>query len=96
MNARDPVCGMEVDVASPRGGQTEFAGMDYRFCGPTCRDRFLADPVRFASVSRPVAAPHLHRGTTYTCPMHPAIIRETPNCPICNLALEPRLTGRPA
>jgi Cu+-exporting ATPase len=30
-------------------------------------------------------------GTTYTCPMHPEIVRNAPgNCPICGMALEPR------
>jgi Cu+-exporting ATPase len=29
--------------------------------------------------------------TTYTCPMHPEIVRDAPgNCPICGMALEPR------
>ena len=29
--------------------------------------------------------------TTYTCPMHPEIVRDRPgNCPICGMALEPR------
>lgn len=96
MNSRDPVCGMEVDVGAPRGGQTGFAGLDYGFCSETCRDRFLADPVRFAGVTPSAPAPHVHRGTTYTCPMHPSIVRDTPNCPICDLALEPSLSRRPA
>ena len=31
-------------------------------------------------------------GTTYTCPMHPEILRQGPgNCPICGMALEPLL-----
>ena len=32
-----------------------------------------------------------HPGTTYTCPMHPEILRDAPgSCPICGMALEPR------
>lgn len=89
MNDTDPVCGVDVNVALPEGGQTEFAGMDYGFCSGTCRDRFLADPVRFASFTRPPPPPHVHRGATFVCPMHPAVVRDTPSCPICNLALEP-------
>ena len=34
-------------------------------------------------------SPHLD--TTYTCPMHPEIVRDAPgSCPICGMALEPR------
>ncbi len=33
-------------------------------------------------------------GTTYTCPMHPEIVRDEPgNCPICGMALEPVMPG---
>src|SRR3546814_14037919 len=29
-------------------------------------------------------------GATYTCPMHPEVVRDAPgNCPICGMALEP-------
>ncbi len=32
--------------------------------------------------------------TIYTCPMHPEIVRDGPGtCPICGMALEPRVTG---
>ncbi len=42
----------------------------------------LSDSVATASVSD---------RTTYTCPMHPEIVRDAPgNCPICGMALEPR------
>ncbi|MGN6100181.1 MAG: heavy metal translocating P-type ATPase [Devosia sp.] len=38
---------------------------------------------------RPAAAP-VPRGTKWTCPMHPEIIRDAPgDCPICGMALEP-------
>jgi Cu+-exporting ATPase len=31
------------------------------------------------------------KGTEYTCPMHPEIVRDAPgSCPICGMALEPR------
>ena len=33
-------------------------------------------------------------GTSYTCPMHPEIVRDAPgNCPICGMALEPVMPG---
>ena len=35
-------------------------------------------------------APAPPEGTSYTCPMHPEIIRDRPgSCPICGMALEP-------
>ena len=41
------------------------------------------------------ATPAAPRGTKYTCPMHPQIIRDAPgDCPICGMALEP--VGVPA
>ena len=37
----------------------------------------------------PAAAPVA--GATYTCPMHPEVVRDAPgSCPICGMALEPR------
>jgi len=42
----DPVCGMTVLVANARWRATH-AGHEYFFCNPRCREKFLADPVRF-------------------------------------------------
>jgi xanthine dehydrogenase accessory factor len=42
----DPVCGMTVEVATARHRATH-AGHDYFFCNPRCREKFLADPVKF-------------------------------------------------
>jgi Cu+-exporting ATPase len=40
-----------------------------------------------ATGAKPEARP---AGATYTCPMHPEIVRDAPgNCPICGMALEP-------
>ena len=89
MNARDPVCGIEVNPTEPRGGQANFSGLSYGFCGPACRKRFLEEPVRFAAVSAREAPTSLRREATYTCPMHPQIVRHAPSCPICSMALEP-------
>jgi Cu+-exporting ATPase len=86
---RDPVCGMTVDPGAPKGGTHAYGGDVYGFCGVRCREKFAADPDRYLT-SRPEtdAAPV---GTTYTCPMHPEIIRNAPgSCPICGMALEPR------
>ena len=38
----------------------------------------------------PEAAPPATKGTRYTCPMHPQIVRDQPGaCPLCGMALEP-------
>jgi xanthine dehydrogenase accessory factor len=43
----DPVCGMEVDIATARW-TTEFEGHTIYFCAPGCKRTFIADPGRFA------------------------------------------------
>ena len=83
----DPVCGMTVKTDSPHHASHD--GREYRFCSAGCRAKFVADPARFVAPSstEPEALP---AGTTYTCPMHPQIVRDVPgNCPICGMALEP-------
>src|SRR5512133_3311759 len=47
---RDPVCGMEVDPASPPGGVVERGRYRYHFCSERCRERFVAEPERFFAV----------------------------------------------
>jgi P-type Cu+ transporter len=87
--ATDVVCGMQVDPARA-AGTSNYAGQAYYFCGRGCLERFRADPDAFLRPTRPaeVAVP----GATYTCPMHPEIIRDHPDaCPICGMALEPRM-----
>ena len=42
--AKDPICGMDVNVAKPPGGQAEFNGVTYYFCSPGCRTAFQKDP----------------------------------------------------
>jgi YHS domain-containing protein/uncharacterized membrane protein YraQ (UPF0718 family) len=41
--ATDPVCGMTVEPAQAAARET-YAGRDYVFCSPGCREAFLADP----------------------------------------------------
>ena len=80
MKATDPVCGMNLDPASPRCAQAEHAGIIYSFCSSRCRDLFLADPARVLAWA-PTPTPPGGRGT-YCCLMHPGIVRATPSCPI--------------
>ena len=91
----DPVCGMEIEEADSVG-TVEHNGVTYYFCADSCLDRFKQNPDEFlgpglASPSVPATAPAGAR-VEYTCPMHPEIIRDQPGaCPICGMALEPRV-----
>jgi Cu+-exporting ATPase len=88
--ATDPVCGMAVDPATARY-RTGYRGRDYVFCGARCLERFAAAPERFLTAAPP-AAPEAAAGATWTCPMHPEIVRDAPGaCPICGMALEPTI-----
>jgi P-type Cu+ transporter len=74
---RDPVCGMKVDPANPRGGIHTHAGKTYGFCSPRCRERFAADPERFL-------APERASGAAQEQPAHG---------PHAGMALEPRASA---
>jgi Cu+-exporting ATPase len=79
---------MEVVATQARGGRAMHGEHTYWFCNPRCREKFVADPAAFVAPEPRPAAP---AGTTYTCPMHPEIVRTEPgSCPICGMALEPR------
>ncbi|MDP3897909.1 MAG: heavy metal translocating P-type ATPase [Mesorhizobium sp.] len=87
MTAIDPVCGMTVDRASAK----HFArheGRGHYFCSAGCKGKFEAEPAKYLS-GQPAPQP-MPKGTQYTCPMHPEIIRDKPgSCPLCGMALEP-------
>jgi len=87
LTATDPVCGMSVD----RAGAKHFSrheGQGFYFCSAGCKARFDAEPAKYLA-GRPEAQP-MPKGTQYTCPMHPEIVRDKPgSCPICGMALEP-------
>ncbi len=101
----DPVCGMTVTPASKH--HAEHAGKTFYFCSAGCKAKFEADPERYLAGGKPPvphAAPEpahtahapapahaAPKGTEWTCPMHPEIVRDAPgSCPICGMALEPR------
>jgi Cu+-exporting ATPase len=86
---KDPVCGMTVEPATA-AGSVDHDGHTYYFCSRGCLEKFRADPARYVvgRPTEPTAAPA--GATTYTCPMHPEIVRDAPgSCPICGMALEP-------
>src|SRR6476646_9238232 len=85
--ATDPVCGMKVDVCS-RGPSAKHEGHTFYFCSKGCRGKFATEPERY--LTKKDEPKPLPKGTLYTCPMHPEIVKEGPgHCPICGMALEP-------
>ena len=91
--ATDPVCGMQVAAGTHRVHR--YGGQAYRFCCDRCLERFRAAPETFLNPTAPApdgpdAAPSGSAPRTYTCPMHPEIVRDGPDsCPKCGMALEP-------
>ncbi|MBZ0122195.1 MAG: heavy metal translocating P-type ATPase [Sandaracinaceae bacterium] len=84
---RDPVCGMEVAEGSPH--RLVHAHTEHVFCSARCLEKFRAEPERYFGSPVPSAAP-ASSTSTWTCPMHPEVVREAPgSCPICGMALEP-------
>lgn len=85
--ATDPVCGMQVAIATAQH-RASHQGHDYFFCSGRCRERFVAAPDTFLTPR--AAEPAAPDGTIYTCPMHPEVRQEGPGaCPKCGMALEP-------
>ncbi|MBC8074267.1 MAG: YHS domain-containing protein, partial [Deltaproteobacteria bacterium] len=104
--AVDPVCGMSVTLANAKH-RADTDGRTEVFCSSRCRERFIADPQAFpprvAKAEAPgvaagvVAHAHAHGAGpgSWTCPMHPEIVRERQgSCPICGMALEPMTVSR--
>ncbi|MBN9218243.1 MAG: heavy metal translocating P-type ATPase [Mesorhizobium sp.] len=87
LTATDPVCGMSVDRATAKHF-VRHEGQGFYFCSAGCKAKFEAAPQNYLG-DRPEPAP-MPKGTQYTCPMHPEVIRDKPgSCPICGMALEP-------
>src|SRR5882762_2859506 len=97
--AIDPVCGMTVSLETA-AGSFEHNGQTHYFCGPHCVAKFQSKPESFLNKSaapmmtQPVGmqrAKPSQKTASFTCPMHPEIVRDAPgSCPICGMALEPR------
>jgi Cu+-exporting ATPase len=92
----DPVCGMTVEPEEAVGSH-EYDGKTYYFCNPACLERFRANPEHYVQPGgKPMPAPAKAApdANSYVCPMHPEVVRREPGaCPICGMALEPRVVG---
>src|SRR5438477_11147461 len=82
---------MDVVPGQGRGGSAAYGGQTYWFGSEACREKFVADPKRYAGPAGERVGPAPARPSTkWTCPMHPQIVRDEPgSCPICGMALEP-------
>lgn len=88
--AKDPVCGMDVDPKTAKGGSSTYEGNTYFFCNPKCKTKFDANPESYLNPATEQKAEAVSEGAIYTCPMHPEIRQVGPgSCPICGMALEP-------
>lgn len=87
--AKDPVCGMNVPLGMDKPHHVHD-DKTYHFCSKKCHDKFVGDPEHFISGAHKEDAGPVPKGTQFTCPMHPEIIRDEPgDCPKCGMALEP-------
>ncbi len=95
--ALDPVCGMEVDPSAP-AATLLHEGTTYLFCSTHCLEKFKSSPDSFTGAvetkpghSITATIESTLKVNTFTCPMHPEIVQDTPgSCPKCGMALEPR------
>lgn len=91
--AKDPVCGMTVEVDDAHSFFHE--GKSYYFCSKGCLKEFQENPSEYLDEAlqekrKAEASQHNSKDATYTCPMHPEIKQVGPGtCPICGMALEP-------
>jgi membrane fusion protein, copper/silver efflux system len=45
--AKDPVCGMDVDTSAPDAIKTKYGGKTHYFCSPKCKKDFEANPAKY-------------------------------------------------
>jgi P-type Cu+ transporter len=99
----DPVCGMQIDPKTARGGFVTHNAETIHFCSSGCREKFKAAPDRYSQPpSGAGAAPESNAPAstpkgTYVCPMHPEVRQQGPGaCSKCGMALEPEVPATSA
>jgi Cu+-exporting ATPase len=102
---KDPVCGMTVTPQSKHqhehqgttyyfcsaGCRTKFSADPDRYLKPAPTEHVGHEHHAHATAASPIppAAPAGGKAT-YTCPMHPEVVRDAPgDCPLCGMALVP-------
>jgi Cu+-exporting ATPase len=96
-NAKDPVCGMMVDVPTSKH-RADYRGAEFHFCSSGCKTKFTADPAHYVADGRGASVKSAPKpadaSALFTCPMHPDVRRVGPgSCPICGMALEPLIAS---
>jgi Cu+-exporting ATPase len=80
MLTKDPVCGMNVDLEGAKWRHTHD-GHEYAFCNPKCRERFIADPMRYLAATASAAQPAVE---------NTGIVRVTATKdPVCGMDVDP-------
>ena len=100
---KDVVCKMDVNPETARA-KAEYQSQTYYFCGPSCFQKFQAEPRKYATdasgvsrVASPVTREMTGPATEYTCPMHSEVRQKGPgNCPKCGMMLELVSVAAPA
>ncbi|VAX24159.1 Lead, cadmium, zinc and mercury transporting ATPase; Copper-translocating P-type ATPase [hydrothermal vent metagenome] len=90
-HVQDPVCGMQISL-DKSAGSTIHLGQKHYFCSSACQDKFLKEPEKYIEEveNKKPPKPADTSSATYTCPMHPEVVSQTPGtCPKCGMALEP-------
>lgn len=89
--AKDPVCGMQVEVAHAPAS-TEHGGQRIVFCSERCRDRFVADPARVAKATTPAATATAAAPATTATATAPAATEGQAGVrldPVCGMVVDP-------
>ena len=79
VSAKDPVCGMAVDPAQPRG-KAEHEGQSYYFCSPGCMHKFVSSPEKYLSASQRKQA---------AVPVQSVTTTKLDKDPVCGMNVDP-------
>ena len=86
--ARDPICGMSVEIADSKH-RSEYAGQTFYFCCAGCKAKFDAEPLRYTQAA-PVAVA-VHSPNTQVLPSSLAAASLVKD-PVCGMAVDPAKT----
>ena len=78
VSVKDPVCGMAVDPAQPRG-KAEHQNQTYYFCSPECMHKFVSSPDEYLS----------HDAASLEPPRPAATVRKRDVDPVCGMKVDP-------